>query len=126
MKAYIAGSIFTEGERMFLEKLDKFCNELGIETFLPHRDVGFSEDRRKVFLLDKAGLDKSDIVIAVIDLNNDIGTAWEIGYGYAKGKRIIALISDARLFDAKKQINIVVSESIEIAHNFEELREKLK
>ncbi len=124
MKAYVASPIFTEGERIFLEKVEKVCIECGIDTFMPHKDVGFSEDKRKIFLEDKEGLDGSDFVIAVINLNKDIGTAWEIGYAYAKGKRIIAIVDDMRIFD-KKQINTIVAESIEIVTSLEELRKKL-
>lgn len=126
MKAYIAGSIFTEGDRMFLEKLAEFCEGLGVSTFLPHRDVGFSSDRGKIFLGDKGGLDVSDVVVVVINLHNDIGAAWEVGYAYAKGKKIIGFVDDKRIFDIKKQLNIMYSECMDLVFSFEELRGKLK
>ena len=36
--AYIAGPLFDEGERWFVERLDAIARDAGFETFLPHRD----------------------------------------------------------------------------------------
>jgi nucleoside 2-deoxyribosyltransferase len=42
-------------------------------------------------------LNSSDIVVAVLDgVDVDSGTAWEIGYAYAKGKPVIGLRTDFR------------------------------
>ena len=52
MKVYLAGKIRTHIEREFLEKLDKLCKSLGLETFLPHRDVGLAtgiKDVQRIF-----------------------------------------------------------------------------
>jgi nucleoside 2-deoxyribosyltransferase len=42
-------------------------------------------------------VDSSDIVVAVLDgVDVDSGTAWEIGYAYAKGKPVVGLRTDFR------------------------------
>lgn len=42
-------------------------------------------------------MDNSDIVVAVLDgVDVDSGTAWEIGYAYAKEKPVIGLRTDFR------------------------------
>ena len=41
---YIAGPLFTEGERYFLGNIEKICSKMGFKTYLPHR-IYFS--RRK-------------------------------------------------------------------------------
>ena len=37
-KAYIAGPLFDEGERWWIESVEQFVADAGFETFLPHRD----------------------------------------------------------------------------------------
>ena len=37
-RVYLAGPLFTEGERMEMEKIARALEENGFETFLPHRD----------------------------------------------------------------------------------------
>jgi len=44
MRIYIAGKLRNDNERDFLEKLAKLCEDLGFETFLPHRDVGLAQN----------------------------------------------------------------------------------
>ncbi len=39
-KAYIAGPLFDDHEREYLEKIAKIVESYGISTFVPHRDAG--------------------------------------------------------------------------------------
>ena len=39
-KVYIAGPLFTQGDRWFLEKIDELLQNHGFVTYLPHRDGG--------------------------------------------------------------------------------------
>lgn len=39
-KVYIAGPLFTQGDRWFLEKIDDSLQNHGFVTYLPHRDGG--------------------------------------------------------------------------------------
>ena len=39
-KAYIAGPLFDDHEREYLEKITKLVESYGFDTFLPHRDAG--------------------------------------------------------------------------------------
>ena len=48
MKAYIAGALFSQGERIFLEEIAKICKDIGLETFLPHRDAGLGIDVEEI------------------------------------------------------------------------------
>ena len=43
MKVYIAGKLCDESERENLENIAGLCEDLGFETFLPHREVGLAE-----------------------------------------------------------------------------------
>ena len=94
MYAYIAGPLFNQGERWFDEQIEACAVRAGFETFLPHRDnKEAQQDERSldaIFRGDLRGLDKATVVIA--NLNGsaiDDGTAWEIGYAFAKGKHLV-------------------------------------
>ena len=91
---YIAGPFFTDKERAFLktviESVKKFFpNEelfIPMEHFIPNgENLSNNEWAEAVFKMDVEALNKCDRVIAAyLGLYSDTGTAWEIGYAYAK------------------------------------------
>ncbi|MCA9905528.1 MAG: nucleoside 2-deoxyribosyltransferase [Anaerolineae bacterium] len=101
--AYIAGPLFDEGERWFDEQIDQVVREAGFTTFLPHRD-GFEAARsdlpgiqERVFREDVGAIDSCDIIVANLNgVATDDGTAWELGYGFARGKHIVGVYTDWR------------------------------
>ena len=92
---YIAGPFFTDKERTFLKVLIKsvkkmFPNEelfIPMEHFIPNgENLSNNEWAEAVFKMDVEALNKCNHVIAAyLGLRSDTGTAWEIGYAYAKG-----------------------------------------
>ena len=97
-KAYIAGPLFDDHERDYLEKIAQIVESYGISTFVPHRDAGLVtgdftfEKKVKVFDVDMEYLEPADIVIALLTGRDvDSGTAAEIGYAYKAGKRLIGI-----------------------------------
>jgi nucleoside 2-deoxyribosyltransferase len=131
MKIYIAGKLCDESEREQLEKVAKLCEDLGFETFLPHRDVGLAndlEDVKDIFKGDIVdGFKNIDLVVAVLDgLNVGAGTAWELGYAYAKGIKAIGLKTDESVKDALDQLSAILIGSMEIVTSLEELKSKLE
>jgi nucleoside 2-deoxyribosyltransferase len=129
-KIYIAGPLFTFGERWYLEQIDQVCRELGYETYLPHRDAGLAtsaeEVRRYCFEQDKSVLDNVSLVVAVINgVDVDSGTAWEIGYAHARGTPIIGIFDDKRLTNPSAQVNPMVYFSIDLCNTIESLQAKL-
>ncbi|MBE0688576.1 MAG: nucleoside 2-deoxyribosyltransferase [Anaerolineae bacterium] len=100
---YVAGPLFDEGERWFDEQIDRVVRDAGFTTFLPHRD-GFEAARadlpeimQRIFREDVDAIDASDIIVANLNgVATDDGTAWEIGYGHARGKHIVGVYTDWR------------------------------
>lgn len=127
MKAYIAGPLFNDSERWYVEQVDKIARNLGFDTFLPHRDgkelLPANRDIRDVFELDRDEIDDSDVVIANLDgIAVDDGTAWEIGYAYARGKHIIGIHSDMRTHGRNQFVNLMIQCSLhKLVHSLEEL-----
>ena len=97
-KAYIAGPLFDDHVREYLEKIAQIVESYGISTFVPHRDAGLVtgdftfEKKVKVFDVDMEYLEPADIVIALLTGRDvDSGTAAESGYAYKAGKRLIGI-----------------------------------
>jgi len=131
MKVYIAGKIGTQSELEMLEKIAGLCEEFGFETFLPHRDVGIAngmEDVERVFKGDiEDGFKDVKLVIAMLDgLHVGAGTAWELGYAYAKGIKCIGIKTDESIGDALEYLSSILIYSMKIVTSLEGLREKLE
>jgi nucleoside 2-deoxyribosyltransferase len=115
--AYVAGPLFDEGERWFIEKIDQLVQDAGFETFLPHRDnpPKTAENVGEIFLNDKGGIDRCQVVVANLNgIMTDDGTAWEMGYAYAHNKFIIGLFTDwrARFPNGNEVVNLMMQCSI--------------
>jgi len=131
IKVYIAGKIGTETEKEILEKVDRLCKKLNLKTFLPHRDVGIAKgikDVERIFNGDiKIGLSDTDLVVAVLDgLHIGAGTAWELGYAYAKNIPAIGLKTDESVEDALDYLSSILIASMPITKSFEELEKEIK
>lgn len=130
---YLAGPLFTHAELEFNRKLRDMLLKKGFSVFLPQEDA---EDVKKeherqnqeyIFQRCVEGVDGSDLVLAVLDgVDVDSGTAWEIGYAYAKGKPIIGLRTDFREL-SNGMVNLMIEVSADaLARDEEELLETLE
>jgi len=128
--AYIAGPLFNEGERWFDEQIDQVARAAGLTTFLPHRDgqeakMRESADRaRRIFAEDVTAIDRADIIIANLNgITTDDGTAWELGYAYAKGKHLVGVYTDWRLQFEHQTVNLMIECSLhKLVSSLDELR----
>ena len=102
MKVYLASPFFKEMELDRYKQVVDLLRGSGDEIFIPQEHTipdGDSllnhEWARKVFEMDVAALDDSDLVMVLNwGLYSDSGTAWEQGYAYAKGKKILSILMD--------------------------------
>ena len=104
---YIAGPFFTDEERAFLKIViesvkEIFPNEelfIPMEHFIPNgENLSNNEWAEAVFKMDVEALNKCDrVVAAYLGLRSDTGTAWEIGYAYAKGIPVDLILSPEAL-----------------------------
>lgn len=109
---YVAGPLFSEAERKFLEvmvdALAKAANlDPSADFFLPHRDggeLGKGPSRNHIFDIDIQHVNSASIVVALLDGQDvDSGTCIELGYAYAKGKKIFGLLTDFRAYKTNDQ-----------------------
>jgi nucleoside 2-deoxyribosyltransferase len=104
---YVAGPLFSDAEKDYLELMVKelsSSSNLNPKTdfFLPHRDggeLGKGPTRKYIFDLDINQVDSAKIIVALLDGQDvDSGTCIELGYAYAKGKKIFGLLTDFRAY----------------------------
>ena len=128
---YVAGPLFNAAERAAAEGVEAICRRAGFRTFLPHRDAGLLGQQGKtpaqVFRADVAGLARADLVVAILNGPTvDTGTAWEIGYAFAKGKTVIGYLDDLRAHRGPDPVDVMISRSCNIARSTAELRHMLR
>ena len=97
MKVYIAAPLFTDEEKQIIRQVAHLIKEAGHEVYLPmengvHNPWSHSNQDWGKLLFDKdvAGIDSCDSVVAIYyGMDSDTGTSWELGYAFAKSKRVV-------------------------------------
>lgn len=126
---YVAGPLFDEGERWWLERVEEVVVAAGFSTFLPHRDnpSKTASNVEEIFRSNRANLDACAFVVASLNgLTTDDGTAWEIGYAHARGRPIIGIHTDWRSRFPDEVVNLMIERSLaHLVHSLVELGERL-
>lgn len=116
MRIYLAAPLFSHAETQFNVSLRDELNSLGHVIFLPQDDSNDTGDLRgdekkqHIFRKNVEGIDNADLIVAVLDggADMDSGTAWEIGYAYAKGMPILGLRTDFRTLGDEGTVNLMI------------------
>lgn len=124
---YLAAPLF---DNMELDRNRTVCNILeseGFKVYMPQRDSGeaaMGADRKKLFVDDIQGIEQSDIVVALLDGRvPDEGTVFEMGYAYARGKEVYAILTDRRSF-MNGHLNVMLEYGAK--HIFSSVRQMLR
>ncbi len=126
-RIYLASPLFSEAERRYNTYLAEVLRKNFFSVYLPQEfddtEEARGENRERV-IYDKnlSELKKADIVVGVIDGSDvDSGTAWEMGYAFASGKRVIALRTDFRKFGVNERVNLMLEMGAEVVSSVDEL-----
>jgi len=126
---YIAGPLFSEGERAFNLLIEERCIDAGFKTYLPQRDCIALNDTNEdeVFAAEVKANESAAVLVANLDgMDVDSGTAWEIGYAIAQKKTVIGVRTDLRVFSASESVNLMFLQSCVIVKTLDELTEYFK
>ncbi len=96
---YLSGPIFSLAEIEWAERVKLLIQERfgpRVEVFWPHEiAAGHPEN---IFQDNLRALDGCSIIVAILDGPQvDDGTAWEIGYHYARGGKVMGIRTDFRM-----------------------------
>jgi len=95
-KIYLAGPLFSQAERDWAEELKALVEATfrQVQVLWPHEFPVQGED---IFRVNLENLEQCRLMIAILDgPQADDGTAWEMGYHYARGRRIVGIRTDFR------------------------------
>lgn len=126
-RVYLAAPLFSAAERSFNSELAASLRARRFQVYLPQEHGDDRAGRspaalRGLFERLVAALDVSDVVVAVIDgADADSGTAWEMGYAYARGIPVLALRTDFRRVGEGECANLMLECSSAVAESFDEL-----
>ena len=127
---YVAGPLFDEGERWWIERVEAVVAAAGFATFLPHRDnpPKTVDTVGEIFANNRDGIDRCDVVVASLNgVTTDDGTAWEVGYAHARGKYMIGVHTDWRRRFDDEVVNLMIERSIdEMVHSLDDLDAALR
>lgn len=89
---YLASPFFNEEQKERERAVCSILREKGYRVFAPFEhgvlkpDATFNE-REWTFRENVDAIDRSDAILAITD-GKDIGTIWEAGYGFGRGKKV--------------------------------------
>ncbi len=128
-KIYLSGPLFSQAEIEWASKIKSSIeSQIEADVIWPHEIASGSS--KEIFEANLRALMGCDIMIAILDGPQvDDGTAWEIGYFYSLGKRILGIRTDFRRAGETPQskVNIMLEQScLSIKENLEQLMMELK
>ena len=144
MRIYVAGPLFSEAERSWLDALSGRLRAEGFECFVPHEhfDEAPVPTAAAIYRIDADGLRSSDALVAWLDGPMvDDGTACEVGMfaqlcAAGAGRGIVGIATDLRLERRRERevpgggLNLFVAGAIEscgtIVHDVEAAVEALQ
>ncbi|MDD1705569.1 MAG: nucleoside 2-deoxyribosyltransferase [Methanoregulaceae archaeon] len=130
-RLYLAAPLFSKAERNYNRHLAERLRNNFFEVYLPQDAGDDSHTRdgtahRKIFDQHLAALEATDLMVAVIDgADADSGTAWEMGYAFAKGLPVISIRTDFRMAGHHEHVNLMLEQSSAVVHSEEELLSRL-
>lgn len=98
MKVYLASPFFNDEEKnVYRNVIDILRSQENIDLFVPQEhtipnawDLSNRVWAENVFAVDLLALQKAEVVVVLnFGMYSDSGTAWECGYAYALGKKVI-------------------------------------
>ncbi len=137
MRIYQAGPLFTAAEIRWHKDFKQQLVEAGHVVLWPgdfftQQEIDTLRASAAKVLMERvrATIDDCDAVVALLDgVQVDDGTAWEIGYAYAKGKPVVGIRTDFRNAGdtAHGCVNAMIEGScLGIAKDFEEVLKLLQ
>jgi nucleoside 2-deoxyribosyltransferase/predicted secreted protein len=130
-RVYLAAPLFSVAERRYNNYLAKFLRTNFFEVYLPQDTGDDSHERDRsahqaIFKKNLAALEAADRIGAIIDgADADSGTAWEMGYAFAKGIPVISIRTDFRMAGHQEHVNLMLEQSSAIVRSEEELLSRI-
>lgn len=130
-RVYLAAPLFSEAERRYNEYIRDLLASHCFLVYLPQEMGDDSASRHHhemgdIFQTHCEALNRTDCVVAIIDgADSDSGTAWEMGYAYARGIPVISLRTDFRCAGTHEHVNLMLEQASTVVNTKEDLLQAL-
>ena len=131
-KIYLSGPLFSAAEVAWGKQLSAHLSEhLENATIIwPHDIVPEGAEPEQIFEANLQALNQCDLMVAILDGPQvDDGTAWEIGYFFSQGKKILGIRTDFRHAgeSEKSRVNLMIEFAcVAVVSSPEELHSELE
>jgi nucleoside 2-deoxyribosyltransferase len=127
-KIYLSGPLFSQAEIAWGRHVKAFLEErLRFEVIWPQELAKGTIEQ--IFQANVGAMSECNLMVAMLDGPQvDDGTAWEVGYFFSQGKKIIGLRTDFRRAGEsdRSKVNLMVECSCRhVARSLEELAQSL-
>jgi nucleoside 2-deoxyribosyltransferase len=116
-RLYLAASVFSSFDRQRNSEIAERLTDRGYLVYLPQEvrtETGKRPTADVIFKKCVAEIDESDLIVGLVDGSDvDSGTAWELGYAYARTKPIVVLRTDYRSAESGP-VNIMIQFSTRV------------
>ena len=126
MRLYMAGPLFTLAEKEFNASLAAWLRDHGHDVFLPQENEQ-GGNAFAIFQSDEEGIEQADAIVACMDgTDPDSGTCWEVGYAYARGKKILLYRTDMRYETPHGPYNLMLHQSAHVVLDCSQLKDCMR
>lgn len=127
-KVYLAGpDVFFANPNENARKLKELCGAYGFEGIFPlDADLTFDKESpqergKKIFFANVSLINDCQAVLANMmpfrGPSADVGTAWEMGYAFARGKLVVGYTTDIRRYRERATPDEYYMENFELVDN---------
>jgi nucleoside 2-deoxyribosyltransferase len=126
-KIYLSGPLFSRADIAWGGRVKSFLEDRldGVLVVWPHEIIPSSAGLQEIFQANLKALSEAEIMVALLDGPQvDDGTAWEVGFFFSRGKKILGLRTDFRRAGEREnsRVNLMIECSCQgIASSLEEL-----
>ena len=126
-KIYLSGPLFSAAEVAWGKQLSAHLSKHleNAKIIWPHEIVPEGAEPEQIFEANVQALNQCDLMVAILDgAQVDDGTAWEIGFFFSQGKKILGIRTDFRRAGESEEsrVNLMIECScVMVASSTEEL-----
>ena len=96
---YLSGPLFSRADIAWGARVKAFLEDRleKVRVFWPHEIAPCSAGMQEIFQANLKALNEADLLVAMLDGSQvDDGTAWEVGFFFCQGKKVLGLRTDLR------------------------------
>lgn len=122
-KVYIAAPFFNADQLLIVENIKLALEDVGLEYFSPKDESMFKQgdDPKEILNLNCKAINECSLIVVVTD-DKDVGTIWEAGYAYARGKKVLYVWLGYKPY---MKFNLMLGASGKAVHDYVQLHHQL-